>query len=397
MYLTLIILPLLGSIASGIFGRHPPNKTKRINRLKLQSVQSQNSKKFVHTVISPSPVNREGNQINSCKNYYYAGLFDAEGCFRVKIIKIKRYSTGWNVQLVFSILMHKRDTLLLEQINSFLGGSGRLYKANKGDGVLLDIGSLEGLKKVIDYLDRYPLITQKKADYELFKLVFGIVSRKEHLTMDGLRKIVGIRASLNKGLSDELKNSFPNVNIIPRPTVEKTEIPDFHWLAGFIDGEGSFNVSVLNSPGNKLGVLVSLTFKVTQHTRDEGLINSLVNLFGCGRLKLDKRYPVIEFVVTKFSDISEKIIPFLEKYPLHSAKSLDFADFRKVAVLMQEKAHLTPKGLEQIKKIKSSINSSRDAASLYGLRGKTEKIKKKNVLNTYYITFTRIYCFWDFR
>jgi hypothetical protein len=359
MYLALIILPLLGSIASGLFGRTLPTTSKTRGVIKIPTIP----KKFLHSNVG-------------CKDYYYVGLIDAEGCFRVKITKNKKYSTGWHVQPIFSILMHKRDSLLLEQLNKIFGGLGHFYEANGGDGILLDISSMKGLIKVINYLDRYPLITKKRADYELFKLVVDIISRKEHLTMDGLRKIVGIRASMNRGLSDVLKNSFPNVNIISRPVVENPVIPDFHWLAGFIDGEGCFLVSVLNCSGNKLGVLVSLTFKVTQHTRDEWLINSLVNIFGCGRSKLDKRNPVIEFVVTKFSDITEKIIPFFDKYPLHSAKSLDLADFRKVAELMQAKAHLTPEGLEQIKQIKNGINGARNIEYLNRLSEKTYKDKK---------------------
>jgi hypothetical protein len=124
--------------------------------------------------------------------------------------------------------MHKRDSLLLEQLNKIFGGLGHFYEANGGHGILLDISSKEGLIKVINYLDRYPLITKKRADYELFKLVVDIISRKEHLTMDGLRKIVGIRTSMNRGLSGVLNNSFPNVNIISRSVVDNPVIPDFH-------------------------------------------------------------------------------------------------------------------------------------------------------------------------
>ena len=34
---------------------------------------------------------------------------------------------------------------------------------------------------------------------------------KEHLTYDGLRKIVAIKASMNLGLSEKLKEEFPDV------------------------------------------------------------------------------------------------------------------------------------------------------------------------------------------
>ena len=36
-----------------------------------------------------------------------------------------------------------------------------------------------------------------------------IMQRGEHLTIEGLQKIVNIRASLNKGLTTVLENRFP--------------------------------------------------------------------------------------------------------------------------------------------------------------------------------------------
>jgi len=64
------------------------------------------------------------------------------------------------------------------------------------------------------------LLTQKRADFELFKLAVELLSRKEHLTIEGLRKIVAIRASMNKGLTDTLKEAFPNIIPVQRPTID---------------------------------------------------------------------------------------------------------------------------------------------------------------------------------
>lgn len=50
--------------------------------------------------------------------------------------------------------------------------------------------------------------------------------RKEHLTHEGLIAIVNIRASLNLGLSGELKEAFPKVVPIKRPLVEDQIIRD---------------------------------------------------------------------------------------------------------------------------------------------------------------------------
>lgn len=61
------------------------------------------------------------------------------------------------------------------------------------------------------------------------------------------------------------------------------------------------------------------------------------------------------FVVTRLSDILDKIIPFYQKYPVVGVKYLDFADFCKAAEIMKVKGHLTQEGLEQICKIKQNM------------------------------------------
>jgi hypothetical protein len=57
---------------------------------------------------------------------------------------------------------------------------------------------------------KYPLLSQKQVDFFLFKAVVELVNANEHLTLLGLQKIVNIKASLNKGLPESLKEAFPN-------------------------------------------------------------------------------------------------------------------------------------------------------------------------------------------
>jgi len=59
------------------------------------------------------------------------------------------------------------------------------------------VSSLKNLNIIINHFDNYPLITQKKADYLLFKQAIDIIKNKEHLSLEGLLKIVEIKASLN--------------------------------------------------------------------------------------------------------------------------------------------------------------------------------------------------------
>jgi len=109
----------------------------------------------------------------------------------------------------------------------------------------------------------------------------------------------------------------------------------------------------------KLGETVKLVFQLTQYNRDEQLMKSLEYYLGCGGYFPRNHKNFGEFIVTKFNDLTEKVIPLFEKYPIVGVKALDFSDFCKVAELMKNKAHLTIEGLEDIRLIKAGMNRGR--------------------------------------
>jgi hypothetical protein len=119
-------------------------------------------------------------------------------------------------------------------------------------------------------------------------------------------------------------------------------------------------------------VAVKLIFQLTQHTRDEQLMRSLIEYFDCGNLYKDRE--AFEYRVEKFSDIENKIIPFFSKNRIpppptphmcglgvgeHGVKFLDYLDWCKAAEFIKNKAHLTEEGLDQIRKIKAGMNKGR--------------------------------------
>jgi len=80
---------------------------------------------------------------------------------------------------------------------------------------------------VINHFDKYPLLSQKRVDFELFKQVINLILRREHLTNSGLQEIVNIKASMNFGvLSDKLLTSFPNTVAVSRPIIKDPVIYD---------------------------------------------------------------------------------------------------------------------------------------------------------------------------
>ena len=130
---------------------------------------------------------------------------------------------------------------------------------------------------------------------------------------------------MDLGLSDHLKTAFPNVIPEVRPIVVNKIIADPQWLAGFASAEGCFFIGIHKSSTTKTKVNVQLEFQLTQHIRDEFLIKSLIEYLNCGNAHDSKN--VFRYRVSKFSDLSEKIIPFFKKYPIVGIKSKDFEDF----------------------------------------------------------------------
>ena len=108
------------------------------------------------------------------------------------------------------------------------------------------------------------------------------------------------------------------------------------------------------------GLSVSLVFSISQHVRDEVLLTKFIDYLGCGKIERASTRPDgVTFVINKFSDIKEKVIPFFHSYTLQGIKYMDFQDFVKIANLMENKGHLTIEGLKKIKSLKSGMNRGR--------------------------------------
>ena len=292
--------------------------------------------------------------------WWLTGFVDAEGCFRLSILKNPSYKEGVNEvlpfkpRLYFQIGLHRKDELILKSIQ-FLLGVGKIYKS-RPDLYELQVSSIKDISAIINHFDNYPLITQKFADYKLFKQAFNIIINKEHLTKEGLAKLISIKASMNLGITPLLKKAYPNIIPIARDVVNQ-EIPDPDWLAGFTTGEGCFLIRIFNSSSSRLGLRVQLRFQITQHCRDKILMDNIVKYLDCGYISI--RNDIVDFYVTNYTDIAEKIIPFFAKYSILGVKMENYNDFKLAATLFQNKEHLTEEGLEKIKVIKSNMNSYR--------------------------------------
>ena len=170
-----------------------------------------------------------------------------ESSFHISVLKKKGYKMLFQVLPIFTIQLHIKDLYLLEKIPAFFG-VGVITKKSKSNSVVYSVQYLkdldlaiiprpsavvrfareavflldpcQGQAKKTTHFDRYPLISQKWADYQLFKSAVLLLKNKEHLTREGFNKILSIRASMNLGLSEELKLTFPYITPTSRPLLK---------------------------------------------------------------------------------------------------------------------------------------------------------------------------------
>jgi LAGLIDADG endonuclease len=322
------------------------------------------------------------------KPYWVTGFTDAEGTFTIVIDKVQKRKLGWRIQSKFQICLHVRDLPLLLKIKHFFRGIGSVSVS--GDLAFYSVSSVKDLVNIIvPHFLNYPLLTQKGADFILFKQIVELMDNRAHLTVEGFNKIINIKAAMNLGLSDSFKSEFkeralPPVHLrnelkptahkqgkqldpafvaanaaIERPLIQTEIIPDPNWISGFVDGEGTFDIKIYSSKTN-VGFAVQLRFRIPQHERDSKLIELIMKYFGSGSIEKHTRHPAITLVINKFSTVIEQIIPFFESYPLKGVKFYDYLDWCNVAKIMSNKVHLTQEGLNLIRTIKSGMNKGRE-------------------------------------
>lgn len=116
-------------------------------------------------------------------------------------------------------------------IQHSLGGIGTV-SSNQSTSAFR-VRKFQEVVELVKFFDKYPLISRKRGDYLLFKQIVSIMELKEHLTLEGLQKIINTKATLNFGLSKELQLMFPETIPVPRPLTETSKIPHSQWIAGF--------------------------------------------------------------------------------------------------------------------------------------------------------------------
>ena len=144
-------------------------------------------------------------------------------------------------------------------------------------------------------------------------------------------------------------------------TKDSEEPLDPWWIVEFVDGEGSFSVSVHHNPTNVRrngGWQLTPTFHLYQHEKERQLLARVARFFGCGRIySKGPNSSVLAYTVSAMPDLESRIIPFFEEHrPL--IKGPDFDLFSSIVRSMRRKEHLRPDGFNRVVTLAYAMNAN---------------------------------------
>ena len=131
------------------------------------------------------------------------------------------------------------------------------------------------------------------------------------------------------------------------------------YIAGYVDGEGSFSVSVQRNQSCRVGFQLVPEFHVSQNGDRAQVLEMIRDRLGCGYIKPNSRKDRALVVVVRDRDeLMERVIPFFEHYPMLSSKQVDFEKFACIVRAMASGHHRTLAGFGELLDVALSMNGA---------------------------------------
>jgi hypothetical protein len=128
---------------------------------------------------------------------YISGYVDGEGCFTVSISPRPALLVGWEVRPSISVSQNADRNEVLLLIKDYFG-CGSLRRDSSDRTLKWETRSLPLLiERIVPHFKRYPLLSGKRHDFELFADICERMTRGEHRAHDGLQEIVRRAGRMN--------------------------------------------------------------------------------------------------------------------------------------------------------------------------------------------------------
>lgn len=265
--------------------------------------------------------------------WHITGFIDGDGSFPVVLSPVPEKRFGWLIQPRFQVEL--RDTIdsltILKITQKTIGTNATILKGDQFVKLVVTNRRLL-LEKVIPFFARYkPAL--KRDDFAAMKFVCETLAAKKHLTPEGFKRIIREIASLPSDGETRRKWTYNDViNDEHAPPMKKPSAPIFpegidlrHYLAGFIDAEGTVGYAI--RPQTK-----TITPYLTVTHQNTAVLTRLQQVIQCGNISTGR------LQVYGMENITEKIVPFLDRHqPI--ARRTAYRKFKNVIKLLIEEQH----------------------------------------------------------
>jgi hypothetical protein len=128
---------------------------------------------------------------------YISGYVDGEGCFTVTFNKRSKAKIGWELRPSFSVSQNEDKRQVLDIIREYFG-CGYIRRDYADKTVKFEIRDHKDLvEKVIPHFEKFPLLSKKQKDFELFRQVCEIIHKGQHLSKEGFTEIINLAYTMN--------------------------------------------------------------------------------------------------------------------------------------------------------------------------------------------------------
>lgn len=140
--------------------------------------------------------NQQVTEKRKIQDEYFAGFVDGEGCFYVGFSKRNDLPLNWQIITEFHLSQNPggKDILVGFQRRLECGYIKPNHSKNPGDKswvyVVKDRTDLR--ERVIPFFKEHPLHSNKQDDFLVFEKVLEVVESREHLKIEGFKKIVNL-------------------------------------------------------------------------------------------------------------------------------------------------------------------------------------------------------------
>jgi hypothetical protein len=159
----------------------------------------------------------------------------------------------------------------------------------------------------------------------------------------------------HRGKIDQFNERLvPKINCDPT-TYTDSDILQNHWLAGFIQGDGSLVIFQCKVTGQSL-LKTTMGINISQKTVE--LLNLIEAAFG-GHVGYRESQDTYYYLSNSFTNAA-KFISYLDKYQVMGNKLTQYWIWRKAFLIFQSKQHLTEKGSAKIAQKKANLSKIRE-------------------------------------